>query len=439
MRIPLYIKNLFTSAGIISICTLGSYIAGAYRDRLFAHTFGAGRELDIYNSAFIIPDLMLTIFVTSAVSPAFIPLFTGLVTNKEKEEANQLGSTVLILAVGVVVTIGILCAIFMPWIAPVLSPGFSPDEQVQLVHLARLLMISPLFIALSSVFGAMLVSYKTFIAYSLSAPMYNIGIIAGTFTVPWFGIYGVIGGTLLGAILHLLPRAIWIRLMPFHFTGRVKLKDIHFRKMLKLMLPKLIGHPVEQLKFMAFNRVATLLVVGSVASLSFARNFQSVGVSLVGSAMGVAAFPVLSAHWAANKIGEFKKEMLRSLYIILLFTIPAALVLYALSDVPIRILLGGGKFTNEHVLRTAQVLSIFAFSIPFESAIHLLARAFYAQKNTAIPVMLSVIGLIVSAGYAFLKAPTSGLIAVPYGFLLGSMAEATLLFLILMKRLRQSN
>ncbi len=437
MRIIVYIKKFFTGAGIISLCTLGSYIAGLIRDRQFAHLFGAGRELDIYNAAFIIPDLMLTIFVTSALSPAFIPLFTSLVTKKEKEQADQLGSTVIIMAVAVVVVLGLLCALFMPVIAPLIAPGFSGEEQKQLINLSRLLMLSPFLIALSSAFGAMLVSYKSFIAYGLSPMFYNIGIIGGTLLVPWLGIYGVVLGTLVGAFLHLLPRAISLRSEPFSFTGKVNIKDIHFRKMLKLMIPKLIGHPVEQLQFLSFTRIATLLAVGSVTAVSFARNFQSVGVSLIGISIAVASFPVLAAHWADKRIDQFKKEMLRSLGTILIITVPAAIGLYILSDIPIRIFLGGGKFSDENILLTAKILSAFALSIPFESAVHLLARAFYAQKNTVIPVALSVVGLVISVSYAFLKSPTSGAVAIAHGFALGSAAEAIILFIILWKRTPQ--
>ena len=119
----------------------------------------------------------------------------------------------------------------------------------------------------------------------------------------------------------------------------------------------------------------------------------------------------------------------------MIFTVPSAFALYFLSDIPIRLFLGGGKFSDENILRTAGVLSIFALSIPTESLIHLFARAFYALKNTIIPVTLSVVGLIISASFAYYKSKTIGIAAIPYGFFLGSLSEIILLGIILRLRL----
>ena len=96
------------------------------------------------------------------------------------------------------------------------------------------------------------------------------------------------------------------------------------------------------------------------------------------------------AECAAKRDREnFLKNFKKALRDILIVTVPSALGLYLLSDLPLRIFLGGGKFSFENILRTAQVLSIFALSIPTESLVHLFARSLFALKNTIIPVVLS--------------------------------------------------
>lgn len=97
MRMFGFFKSIFTKsekfsfgAAVLTLTTLLSYITGLLRDRIFAHTFGASRELDLYNASFIIPDLILNVLVSSALSAAFIPIFSSLIGTGKKEEANRL-------------------------------------------------------------------------------------------------------------------------------------------------------------------------------------------------------------------------------------------------------------------------------------------------------------------------------------------------------------
>lgn len=434
----LFLKNRFTQgAAILTMTTLGSYVTGLLRDRTFAHTFGASRELDLYQTSLIIPELLLNILVSSALSAAFIPLFTSLWTTQRQQEAEKLGRTIIHSAVIVIVVVSAITALFMPAISKLIAPGFTAAEQVTLTHISRLMLISPALFALSSSLGAILVSFKNFLPYGLSPILYNLGSTVGALLAVKFGVHGLVLGTLGGAALHSAPRIFAISKSPFRYSLGIDIKDKNFLSVLKLMIPKMVGHPVEQLTFLAFTRIATLLAIGSVAAVNFARNFQSVPVSLFGIAFSVAIFPVLCESAGKRDLSEFSKNFKRARYDILIFTLPATLGLYMLSDLPIRIFLGGGRFTDENILITARVLSLFALSIPSESLKHLLARSFYALKNTITPVALSVINLAVSAGVAWYKARTIGVVAIPIGFFMGSVTEVILLSILLRREMKK--
>ncbi|MEK7524471.1 MAG: lipid II flippase MurJ, partial [Patescibacteria group bacterium] len=240
------IKNLLanrlaTGASILTITTFLSYLTGLLRDRIFSRTFGAGHELDLYNTSFIVPDLLLNILVSSALSAAFIPIFTDLSARGAREKANELANTVLHGAILVIFLAAVVAAIFMPWLSAKIAPGFSDGERQTLISLSRLMLISPLIIALSSGLGAMLVSFKKFLPYGLSPIFYNFGIIGGALTAPWLGVYGLVLGTLVGALLHLLPRLVSMRYTTYRYARQWRFKDAHFLKVIKLMIPKMIG------------------------------------------------------------------------------------------------------------------------------------------------------------------------------------------------------
>ena len=52
------VRGLHQAAYVLAFFAFGSQILALVRDRMLAHTFGAGYELDIYYAAFRIPDLL---------------------------------------------------------------------------------------------------------------------------------------------------------------------------------------------------------------------------------------------------------------------------------------------------------------------------------------------------------------------------------------------
>jgi len=213
-------------------------------------------------------------------------------------------------------------------------------------------------------------------------------------------------------------------------------KRPEFKKTLSLMLPKMFGHPVELATFWAFTIVASHLEPGSVAILNFARNFESVPVSLIGITIATTTFPLLARSVADGTIESFRKALRTSFWLILGGSIFAAIVIFLIREPLIRIILGGGAFDQESVARTALVLGVFTLAMPTESLVHLLARAFYATKNTLIPVVLSIIGLVIAIGGAVYLTPRFGIVALPFSFFLASLTELILLLSLLPRRLR---
>jgi putative peptidoglycan lipid II flippase len=252
-----------------------------------------------------------------------------------------------------------------------------------------------------------------------------------------FGIFAAAIGALLGAVLHLAIRVVGIRRTSFRIRARLQVRTAAVREFVWLMLPKMLAHPIDPLVFLYFTAVATRFASGSVSAVSFARNFQSVPVSLIGVSIAIAAFPVLSAAEAAGDRAGFARVLGRNLLTTAVVTTVAALVLFALSSSLIRVLLGGGAFDASDVAVTGGLLAVFALSVPFESLTHLLARGFYATHNTIIPVLTSLAGLAVIVAVGESLAPTIGLTAIPIAFTAGSLTKVGLLALAIGPRVRR--
>ena len=426
---------------LLSVLTFAGYTMGLVRDRTFARTFGAGTELDAYNAAFVLPELALDVLVAGGLAAPFIPIFLSLRqgdSSADDHAAEAFGQTILTLAVAVMAVSSVFLFILAPATVDVITPGFDASARELYVSLFRLMCATPILFAASIALGEILVADRRFLFYGLAPLLYNAGIVLGTLLfADRFGIFAAAIGALLGAALHLGIRIVGIRRTTFRIRPRLAVRTAAVREFLWLMLPKMLAHPIEPLVFLYFTAVATRFASGSVSAVSFARNFQSVPVSLIGVSIAIAAFPVLSAAAAAGDRAGFARVLGRNLATTAVVTTVAAVGLFALSTLVIDILLGGGAFDADDVAVTGGLLAVFALSVPFESLTHLLARGFYATHNTIIPVLSSLAGLVVIVIVGERLAPSVGITAIPIAFTAGSLTKVALLAIAIGPRVRR--
>src|ERR687895_1438034 len=91
---PLVARFLPAGGVLLSVLLLGSYALGLVRDRTFARTFGAGPELDAYNAAFVLPELLLDVLVEAGLAAPFIPIFLRLRGEGDAAGADAFGQTI---------------------------------------------------------------------------------------------------------------------------------------------------------------------------------------------------------------------------------------------------------------------------------------------------------------------------------------------------------
>ena len=424
-----------TGALVLASLTFAGYAMGLVRDRLFARTFGAGPELDAYNAAFVLPELALDVLVAGGLVAPFVPVFIGL-RGEADETARAFGRTILTLAVTVMAVASGLLFVFAPQTVNLIAPGFDASQRELYTGLFRVMCLTPVIFAGSIVLGEILVAERRFLAYGLAPLMYNGGIVLGTVVLAErMGIYGAAIGAVIGALAHLGIRLLGIWRTRFRPRPSLALRTRGVGSFLRLMAPKMISHPIEPLTFLYFTALASTLVPGSVSSVSFARNFQSVPVSLIGASFAIAAFPVLSAAAAAGDRRGFGRIFATNLATIGVLSTCAAVGLLVLGGLVIRLFLGGGAFDDEDIARTSTVLAVFALSIPLESLTHLLSRALYATRNTILPTIASVAGFATTVLAAGRLAPTIGLAAIPLGFTLGMGVKVAIMSVVLVPRI----
>ena len=198
-------------AVVLSVLTFGSYAMGLVRDRIFARTYGAGAELDAYNAAFVLPELLFDVFIAAGLAAPFVPIFMKLVT-EEAEAAQTFARTILTLAIASMGLAAGVLFLLAPLTIDLIAPGFtSPEQRALYTDLFRVMCITPLIFATSIVLGEILVAKRRFLYYGIAPLLYNAGIVLGTLLLhDRIGIFGAAVGAVLGALLHLGIRLVGI-------------------------------------------------------------------------------------------------------------------------------------------------------------------------------------------------------------------------------------
>ncbi len=429
--------NRFVPRGaiLLSALTFAAYAMGLLRDRVFAQTFGAGPELDAYNAAFALPEVALDVLIAGGLAAPFVPIFTTLRRDSE-DDAIAFGQTILTGAVGVLAVVSAALFVVADATATVVAPGFGPAERARYVALFRIMCATPVIFAASITAGEVLVAHRRFLAYGLAPVLYNGGIVAGTIVLSGrFGIFGSAAGAVFGALLHLAIRLWELRRTPFRVRPRLMLRMPAVAEFVRLMAPKMASQPIDPVTFVVFTSLASTLGAGSVAALSFARNFQGAAVSIIGAAFSIAAFPSLSSAYAAGDRAAFRTTIRENLAVVGILAALAAVALVVFGRLIIERFLGGGAFGPADIARTAGMLGVFAVSVPLESLTNPLARALYATRNTLLAVGAGLVGFGVTVAVAASLVGPLGLLAIPSAYVVGMAIRLVLLAIALVVRL----
>jgi putative peptidoglycan lipid II flippase len=432
------IETLGGAAFIIALAGVASRVLGFIRDRLLASSFGAGDVLDAYYAAFRLPDLVYGFLVLGALSAAFIPVFSELVAHDDRERAWRLvqGSLQwLVVGLGGVALIALIIA---DQIAAWMVPGFSPEKQALVAFLTRIMLLSPIFLAVSAVVGGVLVSFKQFLAYSFAPVFYNLGIIFGiTLLYPALGPGGLAIGVVLGSFLHAAIQfpAFWRSGYRFSFLSfRETFTDSALRKVVRLMIPRSLAVAVSQLSLVIVTVFSSTLVSGSLAAFTLAINIQSVPLGLFGIAFSLASFPVLSTLAAKNDHEEFFTVLARTARRILYFVLPLSLLFIIFRAEIVRIVLGTGAFNWEDTILTFTVLGWLSVSLFAQSLIPLFVRAFFALQDTKTPLYAALVSEGIHLSLIPLLLPRFEVAGIAIAFSVGSVANILILYFFLRRR-----
>lgn len=384
-----------------------SQILGLVRDRLLAHSVGAGINLDIYYAAFRIPDFLYVSVASLASITVLMPFIVKKMAGPDgHKDAQRFLNTIFSAFMICMLVVSVIVYILMPQIAHIIAPGFSNYSYDILVHTSRIMLLSPILIGFSNLIGTVTQLYKKFFVFSLSPVFYNIGIIIGIiFFYPSFGTYGLAYGVIFGAILHLavqIPTVASHGLLP-KFTNKIVWSEV--LSVIKISIPRTLTLSFGSITMIIFVALASKLSTGSISLFTFSFNLQSVPVGIIGISYSVAAFPILVRAYANKDIETFRINIIGGIQQIIFWSLPITALFIVLRAQIVRVILGASTFSWGQTKLTAAAVALFIISLVSQSIVLLLVRGYYASGNTRKPLWINLISsiIVVVLGYMIVQ------------------------------------
>lgn len=440
-------RELMQSAILVGLGNLGSSVLGLFRQSIVGAT---GPTIFAPFLASLSPAQKFNDFlVNGSVQGALIPTFNDYADNRE--ELRRIVFTVVNLVFMIMALASVGYFFLAPWfVYHVLAVGFSVSEQASTLLFTRVVFFSLLGLGPFAVLQAALYAQKEFGWTAFAASAYHGGIILGAlFTMivgnRFFGLgnYALAVGVIVGALGEILLLIPGMRHQHLRYMFVLDLKHPALRHILRLYGPVAFSFFLSA-GFALFDQslatqspcMAVMQQAGhcgdvnwtSMQSATFLIQFPG---GLVASALSFAVLPTLTTFMREGDMERFKSTLLLGFRLGLLLMIPAAAGLIVLQMPIVALVFQHGNFTASQSVVTATTLQNYAYQLPFLAIDQLLISAFYARKNTIVPVIAYVVGAI---GYLCIALPfwnTIGVSALAFANTVQNSVHAIFLLLVL--------
>jgi putative peptidoglycan lipid II flippase len=436
--------QLARSAGVIGAATMTSRVLGLVRDQVLAFLFGAGDQMDAYNIAFRIPNLVRDLFAEGAMSAAFVPTFTQTLATEGRERAWRLGNYVvnaLLLATGVIVVVGM---VFAAPIATAFASAYAgvPGKLELTISLTRVMFPFLALVAVATALMGMLNSLHRFFIPAVSPAMFNVGSIVCTIGLApvmpllgWPVIMAPAIGVLVGGFGQMAVQWPSLRREGYRYRPELDMGDEGLRRVLALMGPGVVGLAAVQINLFVNSILATGEGTSAVSALSYAFRLMYMPIGIFGVSIATAVVPVLSRQAARSDAAGMRETVSNGLRMMLMLNVPATIGLMVLAVPIVALIFEHGAFTPAHTAATAAALAFYAPGLVGYSAVKIAAPSFYALRDSRTPAIVSAATVLLNVVLNLTLVRAMGFTGLALGTSVSAIFNAAVLLWLLRSRL----
>lgn len=437
-------SRLARSAGLIGAATMTSRVLGVARETVLAALFGAGNDMDAFNVAFRVPNLLRDLFAEGAISAALVPTFTRALTRRGRAEAWRLGNLVINALIAITLLLVIAGWLAAPWLARAFAPEYAlvPGKLELTTLLIRVMVPFLTLIAIAVAMMGMLNALRRFFVPAVSPAMFNVATLFAAFAlVPlmprlgWPRIAAIAVGTLLGGVGQIAIQWPLLHREGWRYAPVLDTRDEGLRDVMRLMAPATIGLAAIQVNVFVNTVLATGEGTGAVSWLNYAFRLMYLPIGVFGVSIGTAALPEISRHTAVSDSDGLRRTVANALRLTIVLNVPATVGLIVLAGPIVSLLLERGRFGPGDTAATAAALIAYAPGLLGYAAVKIASPTFYALRDSRTPVLVSAVAVAINIVLNLVLVRVLGFRGLALGTTVAAIAHAGILLWLLRGRI----
>lgn len=395
-------ENILKKVGFASAIMMASVflsrVMGVFREMTIAGVGGIHAQVDAYQVAFVIPEILNHIVASGFLSITFIPILSRYLV-KNQEEKGFKAFSLIMNTFGLVLLFFIgLSMFFAPRIVGLFAPGMTDPATFSLaVKMTRIIIPAQFFFFTGGLLMAVQFAKEHFFIPALAPLIYNLFIILGGLLLgPYIGMEGFAWGVLAGAFAgNFVIQIFGAARRGARYYPILSFTHPDLVTYVKLTLPLMLGLTMTFSMEILLKYFGSFLEPGAIAAMNYAIRIMFILVGLFGQAVGVASYPYM-AKLARNKdlteLNALLNQTLRFIFLV----IPVSVLFMVLSREIVHILFQRGQFDAAATAVTAGILPFFMAGAFAFSAQNIVSRGYYAIQNTLFPVIFTTICVLAS-------------------------------------------
>ena len=429
-------RRIAAATGIMMASVFLSRVLGLLRNWAVAHFAGAGAATNPFFAAFTLPDFLNYLIAGGSLSITFIPVFAKYAAEGNEEEGWRVFSTVItVMGIALILLICVGEIFAAQLVDHVIAPGFHPAEHELTISLTRLMLPAQLFFYEGSILAAVQYAKHQFTIPAFAPLIYNSCVIlGGVLLFSRIGITGFSVGVVVGAILgNFLLQVYGAHRAGARFTPNLRVGHPGFVLFLKLSVPIMLALGLTFADDWITRHYASYLG-DAVTWLQYAKNLMQVPLGIVGQALGVASFPILAQLYSEKKFGDLNRVLNGSVKALIISLVPISALMMAQSEPLMRLFFTRTRLGSGDYRAMGAALVFYSLGLIAWGTQYILARGFYATRNTIVPAVVGTITTLVSLPLYVLLMHSMGFRGLALASSIGIGAYTVVLFVMLARR-----
>jgi putative peptidoglycan lipid II flippase len=427
-------RKLALAALVVASATAVSRIHGLTREVITAAAYGVDPAYNTFGSVSVIPQLVQQLFADAAISAAFVPVFTSLLSKGESERAYRLAANLLgliVVAVGSAVALLALAAGPLTRVMfPELTATAAGDQLA--AELLRILLPTILFLSLAGALSGVLYSLERFTMPAVVSIVWNLTIIAAIVRFSdSIGVEAIAWGMLIGTALEMVLLAGAMRRAGRWLWPRFGLGDPMLRRVLLLMVPITITLGVLNFNALIGTWFAQFVSDRAAAEIGYAFRLYQLPQGIFAVTIGTVLFPSLSRFAAERDDVRFRETVSRGVRQMVFVSLPFVAWFAVMPEAFVRLVYERGQFGATATQEVAAALAMFSVGLVFANANIMLNRAFQSMQRPWLPMYVSFGNLAVNFALCWLLYRPLGVQGITLSMAIVSAVNFVALFLLL--------